>query len=81
MLNSVALEVNFSTLRKKALAALAAAVLKNVTACFGCHACAESVLTFAGALGWLVSMFHCLKKLKFAERERKLVILTGLSIL
>lgn len=59
VLNSVALEVDFSTFRKEALATFTATVFENVTACFSCHARAEPVLTFADSLRRLVSMFHC----------------------
>jgi hypothetical protein len=38
-------------------AALAPAGERGASA-FGFHACAKAMLTFAGALGWLVSAFH-----------------------
>ena len=58
MLLGVAFEVDLSTLGEKAFASLLAAAFEAVTTSFGAHTCAESVLTFAGALGWLVGAFH-----------------------
>lgn len=58
VLLNVALEVNFSTLRKKAFATLGAAFTKDIAACFGTHAGTEAVLTFADTLGRLISAFH-----------------------
>jgi hypothetical protein len=61
VLFDVALEVDFSTLRKKALASFGAAFAKDVATGFGAHAGTESVLTFADTLGRLVSAFHSRK--------------------
>lgn len=58
MLLNVTLEVDLGTLWKEALTALLATTAKAVTASFGAHAGAESVLTFTGALGWLKGAFH-----------------------
>lgn len=58
VLDGVALEVNLGTLRKKALATLAAAARDDVTTGFGCHACAEAMLAFTDALGRLVGSLH-----------------------
>lgn len=58
VLLDVALEMDFSTLRKKAFAALGAALAKNIAACFGRHTGTETVLAFADTLGRLVSAFH-----------------------
>ena len=60
MLLNVALKVNLSTFRQKALAAFLTATTKCVTASFGAHACAESVLAFAGACG-LASIYGFLQ--------------------
>ena len=58
VLLDVALEVDLCTLWKEALTALLATATECVTTSFGAHAGAESVLTFAGALGWLKGAFH-----------------------
>lgn len=58
VLFDVTLKVDFSTLRKKALAALGATLAENIAACFSAHAGTETVLTFADTLGRLVSAFH-----------------------
>lgn len=58
VLLDVALEVNFSTLGKKAFASFSATFAKDIAACFGAHAGSETVLAFADTLGWLVSAFH-----------------------
>lgn len=58
VLLDVALEVNLSTFWKEALAALSAALAKDITACFGTHTGTETVLTFADTLGRLVGAFH-----------------------
>ena len=54
----VTLEVDLYTLRHEALTAFLATATDEVTASFGLHAGAESVLLLAGSLGWLVSAFH-----------------------
>lgn len=58
VLLDVALEVDLGTLWKKAFTAFLAATTEAVTTSFGAHACAETVLAFAGALGWLIGAFH-----------------------
>lgn len=58
VLLDVTLEVDLGTFWKEALTALLTTTTKRVTACFSAHAGAESVLTFAGALGRLKSTFH-----------------------
>ena len=58
MLLDVALEMNLSTFRKQALAAFLTTATKTIATSLGAHACAESVLAFAGALGWLIGAFH-----------------------
>ncbi len=54
MLGDVALEVQLSTLRNEALAALLAAAFDAIAAGLGGHACTETMLLFARALSWLV---------------------------
>lgn len=58
MLLDVALKVDLGTLRKKALASFLTTAFEAVTTSFSAHTCAEAVLAFAGALGWLVGAFH-----------------------
>ena len=58
VLLNVAFEVDFSALRKEAFTTFLAAATKSVTTCFGAHACAEAVLAFTSALGWLIGAFH-----------------------
>lgn len=58
VLLNVAFEVDLSTFWQEALATFLTATTQNVTAGLGAHARAESVLTLAGALGWLVGAFH-----------------------
>ena len=50
--------MNLDTHWQEAFAAALAAAGKNRTAVLGFHACAESELLFARALGWLVCAFH-----------------------
>ncbi len=54
VLSNVALEVKLRTLRNEALAAFLAAAFDAIAACFRGHACTETELLFAGALGGLV---------------------------
>lgn len=58
VLLDVTFEVDLGTLWKEALTALLTTTAEAVTASFGAHAGAESVLTFAGALRWLKGAFH-----------------------
>lgn len=58
MLNGVALEVNFGSFGKEALAAFAAALVEDVATGFGSHTGAETVLAFADALGRLEGSLH-----------------------
>ena len=58
MLLDVAFEWDFRTFWQEAFATFLTTTTKSVTASLGAHACAESVLALAGALGWLVSAFH-----------------------
>jgi hypothetical protein len=67
VLLDVALEVDFCTLWKEALAALLAAAAKTIATGLGAHACTETVLAFADSLGWLVSTFHGKMRSKWAE--------------
>lgn len=58
MLLDVAFEWDLRTFWQEALATFLTTTAKGVTASLGAHACAESVLALAGALGWLVGAFH-----------------------
>ncbi len=70
MLDGVALEVNFCSFWKQALTSFTTAISKNLASGLRCHAGTEAVLTFADALGRLVSSFHGNDALKFFHRER-----------
>jgi len=54
VLRDVALEVKLGTLGNEALATLLAAAFDAIAACLGGHACTETMLLFARALGGLV---------------------------
>ena len=58
VLLDVTLEMNLCTLGKEALTSFLTTTTKGVTASFSTHARTETVLTFTGALGWLVGAFH-----------------------
>lgn len=71
ILHRVALEVNLSTLRKKALTTLTATILEDTATGLGGHACTETMLTLADSLGWLESSFHNFERLEgLKESER-----------
>lgn len=82
----MALEVNLGTLWNEALAALLATVLDDAATSFVRHACTETVLLLASALGRLISHFHGRKKSKVEKLipaqvsgTRRLAVETGLS--
>ena len=51
----MALVLDFGSLGKKALAAFGAAAADDIGPVLGRHACTESELALAAALGWLIS--------------------------
>ena len=50
--------IDLGALRQEALTTALTPAGETGAPRFGTHARAETVLTFAGALGWLVSAFH-----------------------
>jgi hypothetical protein len=58
MLLGMALELHFATLAHKAFAAFLAAAAQDRATSFGSHAGTETVLLFAGALGWTIGRAH-----------------------
>ena len=73
MLNRVTVEVKLCALRQETLTPLATTILEDAAASLGRHAGTETVLTFAGALGGLVSHLHgrLQKGRSFSESERR----------
>jgi len=50
--------VRVDAFRQQTFAAALAPARKGRATAFGTHPGAETVLTFAGSLGWLISAFH-----------------------
>jgi hypothetical protein len=64
-------EMNLDTHWQETLAAALAAAGENRTPVLGFHACAESELLLARALGWLVCAFHKKSIWLFCRKEAK----------